>query len=164
MDILGSLLGPPMAAGFANRSPSDDYWYGPGPAGETAGVNVTEDSAMKFATVFACCSKLAKTVATLPAHVLEQVDADKRKKRDDHRLAHIWRVKSHPDSTAVSFREMQMLNLLLWGNAYAEIIRDHGDNLLWLKPLLSRYMEVRREDNGKSDRLQGRFHLIPRVA
>lgn len=147
MNLLSSILGPPMAA-TERPADSDDFWFNP-VTPQTAGVVVTEDTAMKFATVFACVNKLAKTMATLPAHVLEQVDEDNRKQRNDHPLAQIWRVKAHPDSTAVSFRESQMLNLLLWGNAYAEIILDRGDNLLWLKPLLARYMEVRRSGNGQ---------------
>ena len=38
--------------------------------------------------------------------------------------------------TSFSFREAMMTHLLLWGNAYAQIVRDGKNGILGLYPLL----------------------------
>jgi HK97 family phage portal protein len=50
--------------------------------------------------------------------------------------------------TAFSFKEALMTNLLLWGNAYAQIIRDKHGQILSLYPLLSSRMNISKNQNG----------------
>ena len=50
--------------------------------------------------------------------------------------------------TSFVFRETLMSHLLIWGNAYAQIIRDGAGRVLGLYPLLPDKMEVQRDDKG----------------
>ena len=47
------------------------------------------------------------------------------------------------------FRETLMTHLLLWGNAYAQIIRNGKGEVVALYPLMPNRMEVNRDKNGK---------------
>ena len=42
-----------------------------------------------------------------------------------------------------------MSHLLIWGNAYAQIIRDGAGRVLGLYPLLPNKMDVQRDDKGE---------------
>lgn len=47
------------------------------------------------------------------------------------------------------FRETLMTHLLLWGNAYAQIIRNGKGEVIALYPLMPNKMSVDRDENGK---------------
>lgn len=51
--------------------------------------------------------------------------------------------------TSFVFRETLMTHLLLWGNAYAQIIRNGKGEVIALYPLMPNRMEVNRDKNGK---------------
>jgi HK97 family phage portal protein len=51
--------------------------------------------------------------------------------------------------TSFVFRETLMSHLLLWGNAYAQVIRDGRGQVLALYPLLPNKMDVARSANGE---------------
>ena len=51
--------------------------------------------------------------------------------------------------TSFVFRETLMGHLLLWGNAYAQIVRDGRGNVLALYPLLPDKMTVDRKSAGE---------------
>jgi HK97 family phage portal protein len=51
--------------------------------------------------------------------------------------------------TSFVFRETLMTHLLLWGNAYAQIVRDGKNRVLGLSPLLPDRMEVKRAAGGE---------------
>ena len=50
--------------------------------------------------------------------------------------------------TSFVFRETLMSHLLIWGNAYAQIIRNGAGRVLGLYPLLPDKMDVQRDDRG----------------
>lgn len=118
-------------------------------SGTTAGgVVVTEETAMTYATVWACVNKLSKTIATLPLHVKEHTGPRSTRNASEQKLDSLLRLKPNPEQIAVQFREAVMANLLLWGNAYVLINEDVGGvKALWL--LLSRYMTVDRRQDGE---------------
>ena len=51
--------------------------------------------------------------------------------------------------TSFVFRETMMAHLLLWGNAYAQVIRDGRNRVLALYPLLPNRVEVSRSLKGE---------------
>lgn len=136
-------------AGWVNKSPGDDYWFESRGISTNSGVDVTEDIAMRFATVFACVSKLSKTMATLPIHVFDRV-SERERKPVDHPLNRILTYMATPDSTGLTLRETMMANVLLWGNAYAEVVwsRD-GTTIEQMIALPSRDITPRRTDTGE---------------
>ena len=90
-----------------------------------SGEKVDEKSAMQIATVYACVRLLAETVAGLPLHLYRMKDGmNAKEKATDHPLYKLLYRQPNPEMTSFSFRETMMTHLLLWGNSYAQIIRD----------------------------------------
>ena len=116
-----------------------------------SGERVDEKSAMQIATVYACVRLLAETVAGLPLQLFKYTDASEngKEKAKDHPLYKILYRQPNPEMTSFSFRETMMTHLLLWGNAYAQIIRDGKNNILSLYPLLPEFVEVDRNEKGQ---------------
>ena len=114
-----------------------------------AGENVDEKAAMQISTVYACVRLLAESVAQLPLHLYKVVEPDGQKKASEHPLYKILYRQPNPEMTSFSFWEVMMTHLLLWGNAYAQIIRDGKNNVLGLYPLLPENVEIDRDTKGK---------------
>ncbi|MCM1381311.1 MAG: phage portal protein, partial [Muribaculaceae bacterium] len=55
----------------------------------------------------------------------------------------------NPEMTSFVFRETLMTHLLLWGNAYAQIIRSGKGEILALYPLMPDRMNVDRDERGR---------------
>ncbi len=116
----------------------------------SSGERVDERSAMQIATVYACVRLLAESVASLPLHLYRHTDNDVGKERaNDHPLYKILYSQPNPEMTSFTFREVMMTHLLLWGNAYAQILRDGKNNVLGLYPLLPENVEIDRGDDGE---------------
>ena len=115
-----------------------------------SGERVDEKSAMQIATVYACVRLLAETVAGLPLHLYRMKDDTNSKERaTDHPLYKLLYRQPNPEMTSFSFREVMMVQLLLWGNCYAQIIRDGRNGIISLYPLLPENMEIDRDEKGE---------------
>ena len=114
----------------------------------TSGKPVNERTAMQTTAVYACVRILAEAVASLPLHVYEYQDDGGKKLVHDHPLYYLLHDEPNPEMTSFVFWETLMSHLLIWGNAYAQIIRDGAGRVLGLYPLLPDKMEVQRDDKG----------------
>jgi len=115
-----------------------------------SGERVDEKSAMQIATVYACVRLLAETVAGLPLHLYRSKDSGSAKERAiEHPLYKLLYRQPNPEMTSFSFREVMMTHLLLWGNCYAQIVRDGKNGVLGLYPLLPENMEIDRDEKGQ---------------
>ena len=114
----------------------------------TSGKPVNERTAMQTTAVYACVRILAEAVASLPLHVYEYRDDGGKKLVHDHSLYYLLHDEPNPEMTSFVFRETLMSHLLIWGNAYAQIIRDGAGRVLGLYPLLPDKMDVQRDDRG----------------
>ena len=114
----------------------------------TSGKPVNERTAMQTTAVYACVRILAEAVASLPLHVYEYQDDGGKKLVHDHPLYYLLHDEPNPEMTSFVFRETLMSHLLIWGNAYAQIIRDGAGRVLGLYPLLPDKMDVQRDDCG----------------
>ena len=114
----------------------------------TSGKPVNERTAMQTTAVYACVRILADAIASLPLHVYEYQDDGGKKLVHDHPLYYLLHDEPNPEMTSFVFRETLMSHLLIWGNAYAQIIRDGAGRVLGLYPLLPDKMEVQRDDRG----------------
>jgi HK97 family phage portal protein len=117
--------------------------------GTTSGKVVNERSAMQTTAVYACVRILSEAIAGLPLHVYRyRTDGDKER-IPFHPLYHILHDEPNPEMTSFVFRETLMSHLLLWGNAYAQIVRNGRGEVIALYPLLPNKMEVYRATNGE---------------
>lgn len=115
-----------------------------------AGEQVDEKAAMQIPTVYACVRLLAESIAALPLHLYRVTDDNGNKeKARDHPLYKILYRQPNPEMTSFVFWETLMTHLLLWGNAYAQIVRDGKNTVLGLYPLLPENVEVDRDESGE---------------
>ena len=115
----------------------------------TSGKPVNETTAMQTTAVYACVRILSEAVASLPVHVYRYREDGGKEKVIDHPLYQVLHDEPNPEMTSFVFRETLMSHLLIWGNAYAQIIRDGAGRVLALYPLLPNKMDVQRDDKGE---------------
>ena len=115
----------------------------------TAGKNVTERSAMQMTAVYSCVRVLSEAVAGLPLHLYKYTQNGGKEKSIDHPLYFLLHDEPNPEMTSFVFRETLMTHLLLWGNAYAQIIRNGKGEVIALYPLMPNRMTVDRDENGR---------------
>ena len=112
-----------------------------------AGKSVTARTAIQVSTVYACVRVIAETVASLPLHLYEETDEGSRK-AVKHPLYRLLHDEPNPEMTSFVLRETLLSHMLLWGNAYCQIIRNGRGQIISLYPLLPDRMEVDRDKNG----------------
>ena len=102
----------------------------------SAGVRVDEMRAMQTSAVYACVKILAETIASLPLHLYKKGKGGKKELAEAHPLHSCLYEIPNDEMTSFEFRETMMTSLLLYGNAYARIIRKQGHvtELWYLKP------------------------------
>ena len=117
--------------------------------GSTSGKSVNERSAMQMTAVYACVRILSESIAGLPVHLYQYKDGGSKAKAIDHPLYTLLHDEPNPEMTSFVFRETLMTHLLLWGNAYAQIIRNGKGQVVGLYPLMPNRMSVDRDDKGQ---------------
>ena len=117
--------------------------------GTTSGKAVNERTAMQTSAVYACVRILAESVAGLPLHVYERTANGSKSTKPSHPLYRLLHDEPNREMTSFVFRETLMSHLLLWGNAYAQIIRDGRGFPIALYPLLPDRMTVDRNESGE---------------
>lgn len=115
----------------------------------SSGKSVNERSAMQTTAVYACVRILSESIAGLPLHIYRYRPDGGKEKVIDHPLYALLHDAPNPEMTSFVFRETLMGHLLLYGNAYAQIVRDGRGRVLGLYPLLPNKMDVNRAENGE---------------
>ena len=131
----------------SNRTVGGGYTFFMG--GTSSGKAVTARSAMQMTAVYSCVRILAEAVAGLPLHVYRHNDQGGTEKAIDHPLYLLLHDEPNPEMSSFVFRETLMTHLLLWGNAYAQIIRNGKGEVNALYPLMPNKMSVDRDANGQ---------------
>ena len=103
---------------------------------------------MQTTAVYACVRIIAETIASLPLHTYSHTENGK-KKAIDHSIYYLLHDAPNPEMTSFVFRETLMGHLLLWGNAYAQIIRDGRGKVIALYPLMPDKMTLDRNAKGE---------------
>ena len=117
--------------------------------GSTAGKAVTERSAMQMTAVYACVRILSEAIAGLPLQLYRYKDDGGKEKAIDHPLYLLLHDEPNPEMSSFVFRETLMSHLLVWGNAYAQVIRNGKGEVIALYPLMPNRMTVDRDANGQ---------------
>ncbi|MDO4564707.1 MAG: phage portal protein [Clostridia bacterium] len=130
-----------------NRTAGSSYSFFFG--GSTSGKNVNEMSAMQMTAVYSCVRILAEAVAGLPLHLYRYTNDGGKEKAIDHPLYRLLHDEPNPEMSSFVFRETLMTHLLLWGNAYAQIIRNGKGEVIGLYPLMPNRMSVDRDSAGQ---------------
>ena len=104
---------------------------------------------MQMTAVYSCVRILAEAVAGLPLHLYRYKEDGGKEKATDHPLYLLLHDEPNPEMSSFVFRETLMTHLLLWGNAYAQIIRNGKGEVMALYPLMPNKMSVDRDENGQ---------------
>ena len=129
-----------------NRTAGSAYQFFAGMS--SSGKRVSERASMQMTAIYACVRVLSEAVASLPLHVYKYTD-DGAVKDTTHPLFPILHDEPNPEMTSFVFRETLMTHLLLWGNAYAQVIRNGRGDVCALYPLMPDRMEVNRDEAGQ---------------
>lgn len=129
-----------------NRTSGSSYSFFMG--NSTSGKRVNERSSMQMTAVYSCVRILSEAVASLPLHFYEYGENGSKVKAINHPLYRILHDEPNPEMTSFVFRETLMTHLLLWGNAYAQVIRNGKGEVVALYPLMPDRMKVDRDEHG----------------
>lgn len=121
-----------------------DFLFGSSLSGKT----VNERTAMQTSVVYACVRIISETIASLPFHTYRTTKTGKEK-AVKHDLYFLLHSEPNNEMTSFIFRETLVSHLLLWGNAYAQIVRDGRGRVLELYPLMPDRMKAERSDKGE---------------
>lgn len=130
-----------------NRTSGSAYSFFLG--NSTSGKRVNERSAMQMTAVYCCVRILSEAVAGLPLHLYQYTEEGSKEKAMKHPLYFLLHDEPNPEMTSFIFRETLMTHLLLWGNAYAQIIRNGKGEIIGLYPLMPDRMTVDRDNDGR---------------
>lgn len=123
------------------------FWREWAGTGSFTGKSVSVDKALQLATVWACVRLISETLATLPFRFYQRNADGSRTPATGHDLYTILHDQPNADMTAAVFWEVVVASMLLWGNAYIEIIRS-GKSVISLHFLMPARMIIRRLSSG----------------
>ena len=104
---------------------------------------------MQMTAVYSCVRILAEAIAGLPLHLYTYKEDGGKEKAIGHPLYLLLHDEPNPEMSSFVFRETLMTHLLLWGNAYAQIIRNGKGEVVALYPLMPNRMTVDRDSSGQ---------------
>ena len=111
---------------------------------------MTERSAMQMTAVYSCVRILAEAIAGLPLHVYRYKDGGGKEKAVDHGLYRLLHDEPNPEMTSFVFRETPMTHLLLWGNAFAQAVRNELGEVIGLYLLQPNLMSIEHDLDSKA--------------
>lgn len=113
---------------------------------DTSSVDVTDEKALKEATVFACIKILSETVAKLPIKIYEGTSGVK--KATDHYLYNILKLRPNKLMSSYNFFTATEAQRNVYGNAYVNIEFDKFGKIKGLWPIESKMVEIWVDDVG----------------
>lgn len=108
----------------------------------SAGERVSPDTVMNLSSVWACTTRTAQLVASLPAAIYAKSADDSREAVSDP-LSQILTVSPNKDQTAFEFWEGVVAQLLIRGNAPSELLKI-GNRIVGLRPMINATPDIRQ--------------------
>lgn len=146
--MIGRLIRTALGRVSASLTPGHSGFEGGVGSGPTygqlssAGERVTPDTVMNLSSVWACTTRTAQLVASLPAALYSKSANDSREVVSDA-LAQILTVSPNSDQTAFEFWEGVIAQILIRGNAPSERLQI-GNRLVGLQPLMNATPDIRQ--------------------
>jgi HK97 family phage portal protein len=137
-----------IRANADDRSPWGDFWFTPLGSRGAAGAQVSPDSALRLAAVYACVRVLTESFAVLPFRLYRVQRDGSRKAVTDHWLARLMSRMPNRWQTPFEFKELVLGHLALRGNAYCQIVEDGAGGIAELVPMHPDRMKIDMLDSG----------------
>jgi len=99
------------------------FWSGISGGPTKAGVNVTEETALKYLALFSCVSLIAGDIAGLPLSLNKKLPNGDTEHLISERLHDLVHNVPNKNTSSFNWRETGLNHLLTWGNTYSEIKR-----------------------------------------
>ncbi|SDI79459.1 phage portal protein [Pseudomonas abietaniphila] len=134
-----------------NNTPAYDRYFDQfNQASNSAGVNVTVQTAESISAVYAAVAAISESVGSLPLDVYRRTD-DGRDKARTHPLYPLLHDAPNDWQTALEFREQLQRHVLLRGNGYARIRWNGAGRVQALEPIHPDAVQILR--SSASERL-----------
>lgn len=115
-----------------------------------AGMHVDHDMAMTYSAVYSAVRVIAETIGMLPWRAMRRAPDGRRIHASSSPVEFVLNRQPNPEMTPMVFRTNLLAHALLWGNGYAEIVRDNAGRVAELWPLIPDTVEVKRDrDTGE---------------
>lgn len=123
------------------------FWRSYASTTNYSGKSVSAQTALQLDVVWACVKLISQLVATLPLSVYEKKDG-RRRSASEHWLHKVIAAAPNADMSAADFWESLLTSILLWGNAYALIVRNGAGKIIALEPLRPERMAPKLQRDG----------------
>jgi HK97 family phage portal protein len=120
-------------SGLATPERWVEDWFSGG--GSTAGVQVTQDTALTYSPFFAGVRVIAEDVGSLPLHLYERLQPRGKQRATGTRLYDVLRNQANPMMSAQALRETLQGHAITWGNGVAQIVSNPRGEVEELWPL-----------------------------
>lgn len=110
------------------------------------GLTLTDDQALSVSAIWGCINAIASPLAGANWFVYQPTGPHTRLIQYDDPLNWKLNTRPNPEMTAHAFREALLLQALVYGNSYAEIVPDRLGRPAQLWPLPSGYVFPRRDE------------------
>lgn len=114
-----------------------------------AGVSIDESNALNYSPIWCGVTTLSRDIAKLPLEFYRNTKNGGKEKFKEHRLYRILHDEPNPEMTSYKFRETMQALCLLYGNAYAEIVRDALGRPAGMYPLVPTRVCPMRTEAGR---------------
>jgi HK97 family phage portal protein len=113
-----------------------DRYFAVGPWGYLDSSRISPDTAIRFTAVLSAVKVISETLAALPVMVYRRRPDGGKDRATKHPLYKLLRQRPNSLKTSsFEFREMLTAHVLLWGNGYAQILRNSLDEPVELRPM-----------------------------
>ena len=117
-----------------NTTPAYDTYWNQFSGADVAGVTVNVNSTESISAVYACVAAISESVGSLPLNLYRKTESG-REKATTHPLYRLLHDQPNEWQTALEFREQMQRQILLRGNAFAEIKWSSAGRVEALVPL-----------------------------
>lgn len=108
----------------------------------SSGAEVTSETAWQCTAILRCILVLAGTAAQLPLKVYRRVDGGKEP-APEHPVSRVLRFPN-PEWTSYELRERMMVDALIWGSPYCQLILNGKGEVVEIWPLEANKITVER--------------------
>lgn len=149
MSIWAKLFGRGRRAQRSRATLADPDWVLDLSPSSLAGVAVTDETAMRISTVYACVRLIAETISTLPLHLYRR-EGRRKEIATEHPLYELLHDQPNALMTSVQMRDQMQAAVSLTGNAFARVIRDNLGVPKEIIPIHPSRVQVRPSKSGNN--------------
>ncbi len=111
------------------------------------GLSVTESSALRVSTVYACCRVLCEDVGKLPLKMMVESGEGKKKVAREHPLHKVLSRRPNQWQTSMEWRMTMLLHALMGKGGFSYISRRPSGEVLELIPMLPGSVKVSQDSD-----------------